>query len=163
VRRALIVLGVAALSLSAAVPAAAQATARKILLLNSFEREFSPYSDVARIMRGLDLFVLPSLGEGISNTILEAMASGLPVVATDVGGNPELLQEGRTGSLVPAADPRAMAEAMLRYCGSPAECARQGAEARRTVEEKFSMGAMVNNYIAVYDRALRRDMNAGRN
>ena len=65
-------------------------------------------SNVPDVMRGLDCFVLPSLGEGISNTILEAMSSGLPVVATRVGGNPELVEEGLTGRLVPSADPRAI-------------------------------------------------------
>ena len=64
-------------------------------------------------MRALDVFVLPSLREGLSNTILEAMASGLPVVATRVGGNPELVEEGHTGQLVPPADPVAMAAAIV--------------------------------------------------
>src|SRR5207237_9166164 len=68
--------------------------------------------DVPQIMRGFDLFVLPSLAEGISNTILEAMASGLPVVATSVGGNAELVESGRTGQLVPRSDPEAMAHAI---------------------------------------------------
>src|SRR5580765_3810363 len=88
--------------------------------------------DVARIMRGFDLFVLPSLAEGISNTILEAMASGLPVVATAVGGNPELVENGRTGQLVPPAEPMAMAQAMLCYYTDTAECKRQGHAARES-------------------------------
>ena len=58
-------------------------------------------ADVPDLMRAFDLFVLPSVGEGMSNTILEAMASGLPVVATRVGGNPELIEEDVTGTLVP--------------------------------------------------------------
>jgi glycosyltransferase involved in cell wall biosynthesis len=117
--------------------------------------------DVPRIMRGLDLFVLPSLAEGISNTILEAMASGLPVVATAVGGNPELLEEGRTGSLVPPGDPQAMAEAMLRYYADAQECRRQGREARASAEQRFSMASMVDGYLAVYDRMLERRSIAG--
>ncbi len=68
--------------------------------------------DVPEILRGLDLFALPSLVEGISNTLLEAMATGLPVVATQVGGNPELVDEDRTGRLVPRADPKALAQAL---------------------------------------------------
>ncbi len=112
--------------------------------------------DVPRIMRGLDLFVLPSLAEGISNTILEAMASALPVVATAVGGNPELVDEGRTGTLVPPDDPQAMAQAMLRYYTDAAECRRQGREARRIAEQRFSMTAMVSGYLAIYDRMLER-------
>ena len=62
-------------------------------------------NDVPRVMRGFDLFVLPSLAEGVSNTILEAMATGLPVVATAVGGNTELVEEGVTGTLVAPDDP----------------------------------------------------------
>jgi sugar transferase (PEP-CTERM/EpsH1 system associated) len=112
--------------------------------------------DVPRIMRGLDVFALPSLAEGISNTILEAMASGLPVVATAVGGNPELIDEGRTGQLVPRSNPHAMAQAILRYYADPTACRRQGLEARRRAERDFSMTAMVNNYMTVYERMLER-------
>ena len=71
-------------------------------------------NDIPELMRGMDLFVLPSLREGISNTILEAMASGIPVVATRIGGNPELVVEGETGMLVPPSDPIAMASASIR-------------------------------------------------
>ena len=110
--------------------------------------------DVPHIMRGFDLFVLPSLAEGISNTILEAMASGLPVVATAVGGNPELVNPGVTGTLVPAADPASMARAILAYVADPELCRREGAEARRTIERRFGMDAMVNAYMAVYDNML---------
>jgi sugar transferase (PEP-CTERM/EpsH1 system associated) len=111
--------------------------------------------DVPRLMRGLDLFVLPSLAEGISNTILEAMATGLPVVATAVGGNPELVEEGETGRLVPRAEPRAMAQAMLGYYASPTECRRQGRRARDTAVRCFSMSMMVSNYLELYDRMLK--------
>ncbi|MEO7762129.1 MAG: TIGR03088 family PEP-CTERM/XrtA system glycosyltransferase [Casimicrobiaceae bacterium] len=110
--------------------------------------------DVPRIMRGLDLFVLPSLAEGISNTILEAMATGLPVVATAVGGNPELLDDARTGTLVPRADPEAMAQAMLRYATDPLERRRQGLAARARVESEFSMNSMVNAYLGLYEQML---------
>jgi len=112
--------------------------------------------DVSQLMRTLDLFVLPSLAEGVSNTILEAMASGLPVVATAVGGNPELVEEGRTGTLVPRSDPQAMARAMLLYYADASECRRQGREARLSAERLFSMGTMVSSYLSVYDRMLAR-------
>lgn len=112
--------------------------------------------DVPQIMRGLDVFVLPSLGEGISNTILEAMASGLPVVATRVGGNPELVKEGRTGQLVPSADPHAMARAMFRLYTDVAECRRQGREARLIAKRDFSLATMVSSYVAIYERMLKR-------
>lgn len=111
-------------------------------------------NDVARIMRSFDLFVLPSLAEGISNTILEAMASGLPVLATAVGGNPELIEPGVTGTLVPRNDAESMARAMRAYVESAELCRRQGSEARRTVERRFGMEAMVNAYMAVYDQML---------
>jgi len=111
--------------------------------------------DIAGIMRGLDCFVLPSRGEGISNTILEAMASALPVVATRVGGNTELVEDGLTGRLVPAADPLALAQAMLGYFGNPALARRQGRAARHRVERTFSLDRMVDNYHRLYLAALR--------
>ncbi len=113
--------------------------------------------DVAEIMRGLDLFVLPSLAEGISNTILEAMASGLPVVATSVGGNPELVIHGQTGVLVPPSDPNKLAHAIHDYFLNPEKGKRQGSAARMRVEQFFGLDIMVKNYTDLYDRALERD------
>jgi sugar transferase (PEP-CTERM/EpsH1 system associated) len=110
--------------------------------------------DVPRIMRGLDLFVMPSISEGISNTVLEAMASGLPMVGTRVGGNPELIEEGVTGTLVPRNDAESMARAMRVYTESAELCRRHGSEARRAVERRFGIDAMVNAYMAVYDQLL---------
>jgi sugar transferase (PEP-CTERM/EpsH1 system associated) len=110
--------------------------------------------DVARIMRCFDLFVLPSLAEGISNTILEAMASGLPVLATAVGGKTELIEAGATGTLVPRDDPERMARAIRGYAESPELCRRHGSDGRKLVERTFGMEAMVNAYVAVYDRLL---------
>ncbi len=112
-------------------------------------------SDIPDCMRALDIFVLPSLNEGISNTILEAMASGLPVVATQVGGNPELVEEGHTGVLVPPADPVAMAEAIRSYLHAPEKVMRHGQAGRQRAEGQFSLGAMVNGYLAVYDAVLQ--------
>jgi sugar transferase (PEP-CTERM/EpsH1 system associated) len=114
-------------------------------------------ADIPEIMRALDLFVLPSLGEGISNTILEAMASGLPVVATRVGGNPELVVEGETGMLVPSANPVAMAEAIGSYLTDPEKRIRHGRTGRKRVEEQFSIEAMVKGYLSVYDAVLKKD------
>ena len=110
--------------------------------------------DVAALMRGMDIFVLPSLAEGISNTILEAMASGLPTIATAVGGNPELVEDGVTGSLVPAANPIALAEAIKPYVIDGELARRHGHASRRTAQARFSMEAMVNSYMQVYDRVL---------
>lgn len=111
--------------------------------------------DIPEILRSLDIFVLPSLGEGISNTILEAMASGLPVIATRVGGNPELVVENETGLLVSAADPDAMAQAILSYLQHPTRMQQHGLAARARIEREYSMDAMVRQYMAVYDAALK--------
>jgi sugar transferase (PEP-CTERM/EpsH1 system associated) len=116
--------------------------------------------DVARIMRGFDLFVLPSLAEGISNTILEAMATGLPVLATAVGGNLELVQAGETGTLVPRDDPESMARALRAYAENGELCRRHGEAARRAIETRFGMEAMVDAYMTIYDKWLAK--NAGR-
>lgn len=116
-------------------------------------------SDIPDILRGLDLFVLPSLGEGISNTILEAMASGLPVVATRVGGNPELVEVGNTGLLVPPCNPEAMADAILSYLLDPELLSIHGQAGRKRAEARFRMEAMVNGYLAVYDAVLKGGKN----
>lgn len=110
--------------------------------------------DVPEVMRGLNCFVLPSLAEGISNTILEAMATGLPVIATGVGGNAELVGQGRTGEIVPAADPAAMAGAIVEMACSPERSTAMGVEGRAEVERRFSLQAMVSAYQALYDRQL---------
>lgn len=111
-------------------------------------------ADVAEIMRALDVFVLPSLGEGISNTILEAMSSGLAVLATKVGGNSELVAQDRTGKLVPAGDPSAMAQALLCYVSDNRLLKEHGQKGREKIESCFSMKAMVMNYLKVYDQTL---------
>jgi sugar transferase (PEP-CTERM/EpsH1 system associated) len=107
-------------------------------------------SDVPAVLRGLDGFVLPSLAEGISNTILEAMATSLPIIATEVGGNSELLHDAVTGSLVPASDVDAMARAMLDALDNPTAARRRGAAARDMVERRFSLDAMVASYGDLY-------------
>jgi sugar transferase (PEP-CTERM/EpsH1 system associated) len=108
-------------------------------------------NDVAEIMRGLHCFVLPSLAEGISNTILEAMASGLPVVATDVGGNADLVANGKTGIVVPAADVQALTDALTSLALAPERAAAMGAAGRAAVEARFSLSAMVAAYRNLYD------------
>lgn len=108
-------------------------------------------SDIPDVMRGLDCFVLPSLAEGISNTILEAMACALPVVATRVGGNPELVDDGATGRLVPQGDSDALAAAMVHYFDDAAMARRHGSAARSAVMRRFSLDRMVEDYHALYD------------
>ncbi len=111
-------------------------------------------NDVPEIMRGLDCFVLPSLAEGISNTILEAMACGLPVIATDVGGNADLVIDGVTGLIVPAGDVDAIAHSLVRLARSPELAQKMGRAGRQRILEKFSLGAMVATYQGLYDRLL---------
>lgn len=106
--------------------------------------------DVPAVMRALDLFVLPSRAEGISNTILEAMASALPVVATAVGGNAELVVAGATGALVPPADPAALARALHAYAEDVAMRHAHGLAGRRRAEADFSLDGMVDRYAAMY-------------
>lgn len=118
--------------------------------------------DVPSIMRSFDVFVLPSLAEGVSNTILEAMATGLPVVATAVGGNVELVQAGETGALVPPADAERMAQAIRAYAENPELAKRHGAQARLLIESRFSMDAMVKGYTTVYDMLLAKGGGRGR-
>ena len=113
-------------------------------------------NDIPELMRGLDCFALPSLAEGISNTILEAMASGLPVIATAVGGNADLVSAQHTGELVPAADPEAMAQQIVRLASEPQLAAQWGHAGRQKMEEKFSMQAMVAAYAGTYDKLLHR-------
>ncbi len=111
-------------------------------------------SDVADLMRQFDLFVLPSLGEGISNTILEAMATGLPVIATRVGGNPELVMQGRTGVLVSAGDIGALASAMYDFITDEVRRMCCGAAARAEVTQRFDWESCVDAYLSLYDEVL---------
>ena len=111
-------------------------------------------NDVPDVLRGLDCFVLPSLAEGISNTILEAMATSLPVIATDVGGNGELIDAGRNGELVPANDPDAMARMMLVMATDESHAQKIARNGYSDVLDRFSQMAMVKSYQHVYQRQL---------
>jgi sugar transferase (PEP-CTERM/EpsH1 system associated) len=109
-------------------------------------------NDVAAIMRSLDVFVLPSLNEGISNTILEAMACGRPVLAGRVGGNPELVLPGTTGELFDVGEPEDLARQLARYVAEPDLVRRQGEAGRERVVRGFSLDAMVAGYAGVYEK-----------
>ena len=113
-------------------------------------------TDIPDVLRMLDCFVLPSQSEGISNVILEAMASALPVLATDVGGNAELVAAGRTGVIVPPQDPEAMARALADLVADPGWAHSLGRAGRDDVERRFSMDSMVATYQGLYDRLLVR-------
>jgi glycosyltransferase involved in cell wall biosynthesis len=113
---------------------------------------------VAEILNALDVYVLASESEGMSNTILEAMACGLPVVATAVGGNVELVDRAG-GLLVPPYNPKSLADAVILLLGAPARRETMGRLARRRVEEHFSLETMAQNYASVYLDIVSRRMN----
>jgi sugar transferase (PEP-CTERM/EpsH1 system associated) len=108
-------------------------------------------SDIDRLLGCFDVFALTSLNEGISNTILEAMAAGLPVVASRVGGNVELVDDGGTGGLFAPGDVGALAGALAAYASDAALRTRHGEAARRSAVERFSIDRMVRSYQSLYD------------
>jgi glycosyltransferase involved in cell wall biosynthesis len=105
-------------------------------------------------MRAADLVVHPSHEEGFPNTILEAMAAGKAVVATNVGGIPEAVMDGETGILVPPRRPDRLAEALLALLNDPERAARMGKAGRRRVVDAFPLGKMVREVEEMYDRLL---------
>lgn len=111
---------------------------------------------VVDYLQGFDVFALPSLNEGISNTVLEAMACGLPVLATAVGGNVEIVADGIAGTLVAPSDVPALAAAMLDLIEQPGRRRALGAAARQQAVERFSIERMLASYGAVYDEWQRR-------
>ena len=111
-------------------------------------------NDVPEIVRKFDVFVLPSIGEGISNTILEAMASGVAIVATRVGGNAELVGDGKTGTLVPPKNSEELASGIVRYIADASLRRDHGECGRRRALREFDLDVMVNNYMDMYDSQL---------
>ena len=108
--------------------------------------------DVRRQLAGFDVFALPSRNEGMSNTLLEAMAAGLPVVASDVGGNPEIVRDESEGLCFPSCDESALAYRLRRLCADAELRARLGRAARDRVAAAFSIDAMVERYETLYER-----------
>jgi len=113
-------------------------------------------NDIPQILAACDVYVNSSTFEGMSNTILEAMAMAKPVVATDVGGNVELVIDGETGFLVPAGDDAAMASRIDGIFGDPALATSLGASGRRRVEEHHAIGTMVKGYADLYAETYAR-------
>ncbi|MET3650923.1 GT4 family glycosyltransferase PelF [Dyella japonica] len=107
-------------------------------------------NDVRDLLQGLDLFVLSSTSEGYSMALLEACAVALPIIATDVGGNGEIVHSGRTGQLVPAGDADALAEAMLMLLRDPHRASAYGRAARDWVEKHGSLETMADRYERLY-------------
>ncbi len=128
---------------------------RRELGLEPWVEFLGEVSNVELVYRSFDIFVLPSLGEGMSNTILEAMASELPVVATNVGGNGELIIPEESGILVPAGDLEALVSALERYVRDPELRLRHAHAACRRSEEFFSLARMVASYEKIYESVAR--------
>lgn len=112
-------------------------------------------ADVANIMRSFDVFVLSSRAEGMPVTLLEAMATALPIVATEVGGIPEVIQDGVNGFLVPPGEPQRIAQALAAYLDDAVLARRHGEQGRLRVEREFSLVRMVAAYVDIYDRLCR--------
>ena len=107
-------------------------------------------SDLRQHLSNADVFVLPSRSEGFSNAIVEAMAASLPVVATNVGGNPEAVKDGVTGFVVPAEDSTALSVAILRLLADPNRARVMGIAGKAVAAEQFTTHAMMNRIISVY-------------
>jgi glycosyltransferase involved in cell wall biosynthesis len=112
--------------------------------------------DVPTLLAAADFGVLSSWEEGFSNVILEAMAAGLPMVVTDVGGNPEAVLHEETGLIVPARDPGALGEAVLRLARDPALRQRLGAAGQLRVQQEFALDRCVDSHSALYKELMAR-------
>jgi glycosyltransferase involved in cell wall biosynthesis len=119
-------------------------------------------ADLPAVVSSWSVFVLPSIEEGFGIAAAEAMAAGLPVVATNVGGLPELVVDGETGYLVPPADPEALAAGIRRLLLSPEQRSAFGAAGRARVERSFSVENMVGKIEAIYDALLRNQREEAR-
>ncbi|MDO8604802.1 MAG: glycosyltransferase family 4 protein [bacterium] len=106
--------------------------------------------DASRYLKAFDIFVLPSITEGLALVILEAGLAGLPVIATNVGGIPEIIEDGRTGLLVPAHDPDAIAETVQKLIENPALAKRLGEALRERVATHFSLNRVLKETLSFY-------------
>jgi len=122
---------------------------RNVRFLGKMENE-----NVWSLLKMCDVFCQPSRSEGMSNALLEAMGCGLPCVATGVGGTPEVLEDGRTGYIVPSEEHHAAANRILALLGDPEGARTMGSLARRVVEERFSAEGMIRNMVGRYDQLL---------
>lgn len=112
--------------------------------------------DVPALLADSGFFVSSSLSEGISLTLLEAMSVGLPVVATAIGGNPEVVLDGQTGRLAPASDPAALARVIVELCDERDLWTAMGLLGRQRVEQNFEIRQMIRSYEALYEELLQR-------
>ena len=111
--------------------------------------------DVPECLAALDLFVFPSLNEGLGRALIEAMAVGLPVVATRVGGIPDIVVDGKNGVLVPPQDAEAVAAALLDLLRDPCRLRHYGEAAKRSVDNRFDVASMVREIECLYDAVLQ--------
>ena len=111
-------------------------------------------SDIGNVLTGADVFVLPSLSEGVPLALLEAMLATRPIVATAVGEVPMVLSGGRVGVLVPPGDAAALADALAHILSDPEQARRLGAAAALRAAEEYSLGTMVERYVALYVQLL---------
>ena len=113
-------------------------------------------TDIPRLLSIMDIFVLPSLSEGLSLTLIEACAAGLPIVATEVGGNPEVVGHGDNGLIVPSNDPEALAAAVSYLLKNEDTAMEMGAKGRQRFAKNFTVQTMVEKYQALYISCERR-------
>ncbi len=113
--------------------------------------------EIDEVMKGADLFLLPSLFEGMSVAILEALAAGLPTVISDLETNREVTDDGRVGYLTPPGNPTALAEALNRILSSPREMARRGDLAATYAAERFGFDRVVREYTELYEQLMERN------
>ncbi|MDP9053816.1 MAG: glycosyltransferase [Acidobacteriota bacterium] len=114
-------------------------------------------TDLPDLLREADVSVLPSLSEGLSNSLLEAMSAGVPVIATNVGGNPEIVEDGTSGLLVPVRDANALAAAMIRMLADPELRRNLGTAGRRRIASEFSMERSLESVEHLYENLTRED------
>jgi glycosyltransferase involved in cell wall biosynthesis len=112
--------------------------------------------DVPDLLQAMDIFVLPSYSEGVSLALLEAMAAGLPVIATAVGGTPEVVTDGETGLLIPPRDSDALAGALERLLVDPGWAKEMGARARGHVEANYSLDRFGRELNAIYEELIEK-------
>jgi glycosyltransferase involved in cell wall biosynthesis len=117
-------------------------------------RFLGPRDDVPDLLAAADLAILPSHEEGFPNAAIEAMAAGLPLIATRVGGIPEAVVDGLTGVLVSPHEPDALAGAILRLATSPETRSAMGAAGRVRAREEFGLEKCVGRYATLYERLI---------
>ena len=124
--------------------------------ISSQVRFIGQRNDVDQFLKAADVFVLSSLSEGLSVALIEAAASGLPIVATDVGGNCEVVKAPESGRLVPVGNPPALAASLIEILQSEPLRVQMGQASRAIALEKFGIAQMTDRYVALYEDAIRR-------